>query len=402
MRQTLKPGKATSLDEMTGPPSVSHYSESPTFPYSTARPPTNYSAHSWVVPQSANGARHGRKRSSVPLLPTHTIERDDQTRANIVLKTPLSGSTRGGDYHTPLYARSSWASAYDRSGAVGAGPAVLDHSGADPYADPGTWAEAPTAWSRSSYAPAPHTARTHLSPRTALGTVYEEPSNVGLSQDNVPPHTAASEMPSARSKGDRHVRRSSAPIPRTAEVANPPHTRPRSIPSVLDIHQLSDAQTRLNQSEVRIQPALLSPSRQHQLGRMSVAPARYTVKDFPKMPSSAEGNPYRDPNIGWVEPISQTMQPTSELTLFEKARSSSVGLVYWSYRPLIWTIASMVAAMSLTLAMTGADESGTAWGSLVELGASALTQMPADAAGGAGLGVWGWCSVGQGYVDGSA
>ena len=212
---------------------------------------------------------------------------------------------------------------------------------------PDSWADEPTAWSKSSYGTRPRTA---APTKSALGTVFEEqdyeekgyydaislapqsapqtaPSAytpVTPGRGGVPPVPDINEWYNAKSaRMSRHSRRSSVPMGRAVydspdvytarhsiggqgnvDAGHPVRDRTASrhtVGSVFDMNALSahpyPPDFTPGPNEKRGQPPvaplptgqlpMLSPSKQHQLGRMSVAPARYTLPPSARQPGSA-------------------------------------------------------------------------------------------------------------------
>lgn len=551
------------------PISPSQYEDSPTFVYSAARPPTNYSHYSWTPPSGAVPGRQARRSSLPPPLPTLAAspprhlagpskispESDYSTPPRqLAHLPPASSSSSSSEYspphrtgasalpaETPLYAPSSWDDPYNASGSDSdsirsparpwmqqnpntAGlPMTSSSHGRSAYVPdrdrPDSWADEPTAWSKSSYGTRPRTA---APVKSGLGTVYEEQDyeEKGYYDDiSLAPQTAPQTAPSAytpqipgrggvpavpdinewynpkSARMSRHSRRSSAPLGRAmydspglytarhsfggqgaAEIggyADRGRTASRhTVGSVFDMNALSahpyPPDFTPGPNEKRGQPAvpplptgqlpMLSPSKQHQLGRMSVAPARYTLPPSARPPGSAPDrtprtafqpngfppptavqnpyvadpfadppqdpafdvgekaaerfyqqqnqsrgldsgvNPYRDPALGWEPAPEADLQADGQRNAFgstlDKVRNSTFGVYYRTYRPFVRPLLTISGAMCLNLTMQG-PAGGTEWGTMVKLAKGGMGVMPPETDGKeVGLGLLGWCALG--------
>jgi hypothetical protein len=139
------------------------------FPYSTARPPTNYSAQSWVAPRNAPAPTHAH----VPLIsarPYRGSAASGAGRASLVSRSDsdsstdssqTSGSEEGDSRETPIYARSDWGeSEYPATATAGGGGSRRWSAGNASRRDSDGWKEEKTAWTQSSWV-GPRTGELH-------------------------------------------------------------------------------------------------------------------------------------------------------------------------------------------------------------------------------------------------
>lgn len=134
-------------------------------------------------------------------------------------------------------------------------------------------------------------------------------------------------------------------------------------------------------------PRLITPEKQHRIGRMSVAPARYSLPPPRRFrPTKAiRSSLDRPSSISSVHPKINNIAPTSFVTSIKQSRAVRW---YLTWRPFLLTLFALVSALLLTMAI--ADD--TALGFVLVLEAGAMAVMPSD--GTFGLSVGSWCQLG--------
>ena len=315
------------------------------FPYSTARPPTNYSAQSWL-PQDPHPPPLPTSPAAVDANPFGGIEEEDE------LEDPRE---------TPLYARSDW------EGEQETGPI----SGAN------------TAWSRSSFA-----GMTTAAPTTTFGGL-EEIREV-RDEEEMPVAEDVAEAGRIRSPRRRPMSMGTSMRQRFTG-----HASEASLPSVINLEDLklssavanpfADPVVELvgrrrtsylpeptpNLDVERASPDLMSPAAHERLGRMSVAPARYTLPPV-STNSPTHGSGEKAPSF------------SGPVSIWGTARRH-----FHTYRPFINTFLSIICVILLTMAIQTLGPVSTIV--VVQPGAFSV-----DAANGAtvGLGAFGWCQRG--------
>ena len=315
------------------------------FPYSTARPPTNYSAQSWL-PQNPQP----------PPVPTST---DSRVPAD---ENPFGGMEEEEEEledprETPLYARSDWEGDQETGPISGTG----------------------TAWSRSSFA-----GMTTAAPTAAFGgleeirevhdeeeeLIVEDPAHAGriLSPERpistgmrqrLTGHASEASLPSVIDLEDLKLS-SAVANPFADPVVEPNRRRTSYLPEPTPNLQIE-----------RASPDFMSPAAHEKLGRMSVAPARYTL---PPVQRDVSTNGSGDQASSLSLPVSF---------------GSKAHQYFYTYRPFINTLLSFICVIFLTLAVQTSGTVSTIV--IVQPGAFSV-----DAANGAtvGLGAFGWCQRG--------
>lgn len=371
-------------------PTSSKYSNSPNrpretrassiFPYSTERPPTNYSQQSWV-PQNAPPVP--RSRPNVNENPFGGIEEEVEEEME----------PRG---ETPLYQRPDW------------------DGNDDGESDEASTATG-SAWSRSSFA-----GMTTAAPTPGVGGLegIEEEEEMTPVRRDVPPRAASivqgrpssavQRTPAFEPKKKRDSKSSKRPRSSSTSMRQrfEKHTSQSTIPSVLDLADLTErnlppdgtidpdrttsARRRssylpeptpdLNRGKPP-SPDLMTPTAHQRLGRMSVAPVRYTL-------------PAR--RAGSATPIGRrSPRSNASISVWGTVRRYSA-----EYGVFLDPALTVTCAILLTMTLQ------------VSSGVSIFVEIPGgafkvDAASGkeAGLGVKGWCQRGgdtscKAYSDG--
>lgn len=353
---------------------------SSTFIYSAARPPTNFSAQSWAPGQAppVPQPRHSRPPSVDSPFGGIVEEEDEEEEEE---EEELEDNR-----DTPLYARSDW---------EGEG---------EPATETGTG----TSWSRSSFAGMTTGAPTSA----AFGGLDEIEASI-KNRGKVPgPKQHEEILSSYSSSGPDEASPAERGLPQMSE--RPPsqrtsmqqrfvdHSSHSTLPSVLDLEHLTatatggnpfadpkpKGQTRRRKSYVpeptpglernkqdsvgergKPAPDLLTPAAHQRLGRMSVAPARYTLPpqregSTPSRSSSEKTPSVATPNSGW-----------------NKAFATWI-----AYRTFANAALSLLSVILVTMTMLSSGELST----FINVPSGAFN---VDAANGAeaGLGVLGWC-----------
>jgi hypothetical protein len=304
--------------------------------------------------------------------------------------------------------------------------------------DEAEWEEEKTAWSKSSYAP------TRPRGTVQLNTVYEEEEKEygqegygGYYDDLDLGEDERKDVPQVGRQATRASRLSMASTVRDInqlERGNPfddrrsPGPYPVASPSAIQegLHRRGPSHDTQNSNG---QAALLTPAAHQRLGRMSVAPARYTLPPSAghghigargispgdsASPKSAESNPYAPP--GGLR-FQQDQMPTPSKTKKKKKgirilkkglitpamrtqdqgflanmRVSEFGRTYMAYRPFITPALLLTSAMLLTLAM----QPGGTLGTFVAVENGGFGGKVHDGMmGKVGLGISGWCQLDQ-------
>lgn len=120
--------------------------------------------------------------------------------------------------------------------------------------------------------------------------------------------------------------------------------------------------------------ALMTPEAQQRLGRMSVAPARYSLSGDSLGPSL--GQDRRKPDH---------MHQVDDQSFW--AKPFGKGLL--TYRPHLNALASILAACLLTVCLTGYK----GLGGLIEIKSGGFGYMRSESGAGASLGISGWCEI---------
>lgn len=320
------------------------------FPYSTARPPTNYSDQSWVPPKPAPPVppRHPSRALSNEN-PFGGIEEDEEE---------LEDSR-----DTPLYARSDWED--EERTATG------------------------TAWSRSSYA-----GMTTGAPKSAFAgldeiveeddEIFEEaqimpPAVVPPQEQGLAPRQPPSAGSSMRKRFTGHTDRST--LPSVLDLEHLTATAP-AVDPFADPKNTNRARRRTSYlpeptpdpEAFRASPDLLTPAAHQRLGRMSVAPARYTLPAARK-----------DSDTSVPVPKSQSPVLTAPFSGWSKVRR-----LFQAYRPFVNAELTLISAILLIMSR----QNGSGLSNVVAVAAGAFS---VDAANGAevGLGAVGWCERGK-------
>lgn len=433
------------------PPSSPQFPSSPTatrttrassiFPYSTARPPTNYSTQSWLpqnqppVPAASRPSQPVRADSNNPF---GGLRDDDES--TVADRGARRAETYIGDEgETPLYARSDWdgsehtpiptgqatESIYSRSSYAGMTTAPITSRGRTGtnldkiYEDDEASLASSTSQgrlisSRDNYfsnglvqSPGAMTA----SPRTASYTLgYGLTQSPGLMSAPIKTPTT----PWTPSVGNHGSRRKSRSSKSRSEVQG--HVRRSTLPSVLDLehfaggkprrgsvnpfgdeHGVSGARQRIsyrgettptlfndprgdvNGMDGASSPNLMTPAAQQRLGRMSVAPARYTL-------------PPRGESRGSVLSANE-QDDTSGLAKLgagvETVGKKGIARTSLAYSPFITAGLSLAAALLLTISLQN-DPGTLSQYILVAPGGFAVSP---NGVGSVGLGPSGWCDM---------
>ena len=376
------------------------------FPYSIARPPTNY------MP------RHGRRDTK--------------------------GTDIEDEGETPMYARSDWDDDEPERGGVEGGPT------------------AGTSWSRSSYAGAYTAQLTNATGFTApldqireqdespvmldYGEVTQSPAPVTASSMATPLSARLRESPrsfkgfkcqsSFRSpRSARHRKRSGSRSTTSTYTAKPGHTDPfaphskelarrSTLPSVIELENLTGPlhlktkndnpfadpdphalrqRAPYHPQETPAQGAfdprsfspsagsmdLMTPAAQERLGRMSVAPARYSVSP---QPSSSRKSKSRQSNDRGATPLSNLpgrLTPNLNPKNLSKWGSNTVIRGYLIWRPFINATLSLLCALLLTFTL----QMSTSSVSRVMKVQPGVFNRSVGVGATVGLGVNGWCQI---------
>jgi hypothetical protein len=411
------------------------------FPYSTVRPPTNYSAQSWVAPRNAPAHAH------VPLISARPYRGSGASQASLVSRSDsdsstdsseTSGSEGGDSRETPLYARSDWGESEYPATAGGRGSRRWS-AGSPSRRDSGRWKEEKTAWTQSSWF-GPRTGELH---QIREDDEDEEAEGGGESHVHSEGYDGYEEVDLDEGRREQEegycwtgdMVASPMSLPAKSMTSRPQSSfvqlshdhqplkdasRRMTIPSVLSLGQLlgkppsapnrmptnpfDDPPSHLIQ-ETRAGPALrhsytaqatpggplsqspsdtsgaelMSPEAQQRLGRMSVAKPRYSIP--------ALGHVGRSRSKGMASVVSQPRGGAG-------IKHSGLGRVYRIYRPFVRVGITTLAAMLVTVAVS----TGKTLGGFVKLQQGALAVMPVQ--GDVTLGVTEWCATSStGWVD---
>jgi hypothetical protein len=439
-------------------------SSSAPFQYSIARPPTGYSARSSFT----------QDLSPVPPVPAATVARQTpaapnrQTRAAPNRQTSTSGllvdideessdaddtsstyarpdwtdthggvlrrqyqperrqtayedhpitalPTQGDGRETPLYARSEFESQYGAAGATPNVKASRTTSYEDDYSseaenDEGNWEENHTAWSKSSYAPR----------GTMLDAKREEAEPTKTSAPGRNQETAYEGYYDADSRRESSVGSALLGMADLTERQNPfddrlsAHDRQSALYAPAIQPHRSSADTTHRAARVG---ALLTPEAHQKLGRMSVAPVRYTLPPDrgqsrsqmvtrSQASTTAESNPYApsgglryqaknvDPSPvraglrGLGEGIS--LAPLRPDVATSRLKGSTLGKSYLTYRPVVTPIQLLLSAILLTLAL----QPGGTLGAFAKVQHGGFGGKVGESSGVAvALGLSGWCRL---------
>lgn len=413
------------------------------FPFSTARPPTNYSAQSWVAPRNAPAHAH------VPLISARPYRGSGASRASLVSRSDsdsstdssqTSGSGGGDSRETPLYARSDWGeSGYPATPTAGGRGSRRWSAGNASRRDSDGWKEEKTAWTQSSW----------VGPRTGeLHQIREEDEDeeAGESVASHGPHEGDDgyeEVDLDQERREQHqgygwtgeLVASPMSLPAKRTVSRPQSSfvqhsydhqplkdasRRMTIPSVLSLGQLlgkpasapnriptnpfDDPPSHVNQG-TNAGPALrhsyvaqatpggplsqspsdtggaelMSPEAQQRLGRMSVAKPRYSIP--------ALRHVGRSRSKGMASVVSQPRGGPG-------IKHSGLGRAYRIYRPFVRVGMTTLAATLVTVAVS----TGKTLGGFVKLQQGSLAVMPVQ--GNVTLGLGEWCTTSSsGWVD---
>lgn len=408
---------------MSDPPPSSLYPASPAargsrsssiFPYSLARPPTNYSQHSWVNPDippipSTNGQRYSRPPPEIPLGGT---EEEDEEQ--------LEGET-------PLYARSDWDesnrstvgtddSAYSRSSFAGlttAPPTTAwrantlgDIREEEEYTAESAEGEGRVVnggWGygedRLMMSPGAMTAtpRTNVSGQAQSQTHGQWVDN-GLTMSpgamTATPQTAMyganglTMSPGAitpKTQGRyESVRRST--LPSVVELghltghkqdpfADPSGTtHRRGYGQQTPVHTVSQSPGAGLSPRAINSPRLLSPGEQQKLGRMSVATARYLDNTSSRAKKAPPFDPY---------------EMSDDVAALPKRGVTGSLRFYSTWRPFIVAALSLVSALLLTISLQNNPGPVSRY---IIVPSRGFSKSPSNV-GDIGLGVNGWCPL---------
>ncbi|WVQ80424.1 hypothetical protein IAT38_002529 [Cryptococcus sp. DSM 104549] len=395
------------------------------FQYSTAGPPTGYSEldTAWSQPSRHLATRRGGGDSPVPLVPR--IQKGEPLSAKEREENPFGGVEESdGEYTGDLYQRSDWGdpptTATGWSHSSWAGPTTAGTRNLDGIKEDEEWIPPLPGMGRLS-APAEgvgYDARGGAGPKYAYdqGMVMDSPGEMtpGVYKDRMPAASQTGGMYRGETQPEMIERRSTLP-----SVLDLDHLDRLSkpVPAQLPLHtnpdpfaDPSNASAPRQRASYAAQPTpdmgglphqeiytyrgsggsakLLSPEAHARLGRMSVAPARYTLP------------PQRTPrNRALRFPTSPSLPiPTKHLSAPYK--------FYLTYRPFLSPVMALGCALLLTVA-SGVSTSVVS--GFVRIGNGVFTgsQGGGNGAGdGVGLGAWGWCQLGvqggtcSGYSEG--
>ena len=414
---------ATSSLHPTEPTTVSRTSS--IFPYSTARPPTNYSQQSWLP------------RNIPPVPPPHVPARGESQDGQDPFGGIVEEDEDDMERETPLYARSDWDGQND------------DSDGSETTG--GTTTGTDTAWSRSSFA------LTTAPPRqngTGLGEIREEDENSPRSggsggyeyaygdglvqspgmmsatptsskwgQGGAPlltpgmrtPGTPHTPWSAVLARGNREGRDSQEIKQWGKEKRGTYTSRKSSLPSVLDLEHLTKSSKKdgggardpfadtPNRTTTLPDPStfpipltppdggsgdgggqsttnLMTPGAHQKLGRMSVAPARYTLPGQSSSPSRSLPHSTNGSSIpGSLTKVGQVGM----------VGGNGVKRTYLAYRPFITAGLCLIAALLLTISLQNTQ--GPV-GRYVVVKQGAFSVSPSGV-GDVALGVNGWCPL---------
>ncbi|WWD22346.1 hypothetical protein CI109_106837 [Kwoniella shandongensis] len=169
-------------------------------------------------------------------------------------------------------------------------------------------------------------------------------------------------------------------------------------------------------------PKLISPEAQERLGRMSVAPARYSLPPSRKRrmkggkqklgrgfglglggSSNEEGTPSQTSNDN-SKSHEKTAAPAKRKSLLDRIRSSKIAKLHATYLPFLNPLNTLSSALMLTIATTSGGGSGMS--EVVKVGKGVFEISRAGEGRDVGLGVGGWCGFANGtsqcepYSDG--
>ncbi|ORX33590.1 hypothetical protein BD324DRAFT_217041 [Kockovaella imperatae] len=418
------------------------------FPYTLARPPTNYSEASWLAKTSA------RPHPSNPPLPRRL------TPSNTV-----QGEDPFTDGETPLYARSDWADdatpradKHQEERQLVRSPSSFRQNQAALIASEfkdGEPSGAGTLWSRSSYAGDMTTSRFTPGPGAkALGGILEEdeeesPAYPAYTQDGpvaspdimsplpATPWTAGAAHRRSDSGPNRSSRyspsRSVSSLPQV--VATPilarkhqgqvtPVSEPRpehiaqrksTLPSVLDLEHITggglspDAfADRFQQQQVlrhgvprhsafpavpplpvEEQPGdtnLMTAGAHQRLGRMSVAPARYSTTGRKKGKRKRSLMKSTGSDEHEKSPLRNSLRVS---TRSQGWMTNPIVRFYFTWRPFMTAALTLISALLLTISLQNAPSMISP---LVKVQAGAFNVSAADPRP-VGLGASGWCQL---------
>lgn len=343
------------------------------FPYSTARPPTNYSQQAWLPDPAAPIPSQLQTREVSGPFDEMTDEEPEDPRT------------------TPLYARSEW-------DANDSGHHVSSAEGQEEAFAPQHAREGPetgSAWSRSSYA-----GQTAGLPSTALSGIREEeevPSLPRMVYTDSPAGYGGDAFTDPRvgeDRGDASADPQSRSHLHTRKNERASQAR-STLPSVLELEYLTDPHQGVDTNRPEVDPFAdanpsewgdpypskphaappLTPNAQAALGPMSVSHPRYSL---PAPPSSSR-----------LPPGTNILPDASQRGLWERARRSQILRMYLIYRPFVVAGLALLSALLLTMSM----QSGSRLGWVVVVPHDGFAASAANGVG-VGLGVGGWCSTG--------
>jgi hypothetical protein len=333
---------------------------SPVLPDSAARPPTNYSQQSWLPSPSTRIARF----RGIP----------DPNRVKSEQPKKIAESVYGDDgRETPIYARSDY-DAEDRQHEQPTG----------------------TAWSRSTFVGL----YTGVGPTTGFTNVLE-----GINEDEEarPIHTASHLSAAMYPRQEQNQ-----PQPRHSRFGSLGRSTRSTLPSILDLEHLATIKPSINKAgdpfadpsngTTRIRKSYTA---QHAPNPEAERPARSMPSSSPQdlqilSPSArsrlgrmSQGQPLVS---GPFKSISNSGESPLMVGLgLPKTRWNQVKRAYLAYRPFINAGLSLICALSLTIGL----QNGTAVSRLVVVKKGGF-MISAAAANDVGLGVSGWCALGQG------
>ena len=352
------------------PPRTPGTHNSSIFPYSTARPPTNYSAQSWLPHDSAPPVphRHGSRDHAEqnPFGGIQEEEEEDEIDDN---------------RETPLYARPDWEGGEDELPVTGPSTARSQRTFAGKT-------DAPTAAFDELYEGGSELGEEDVPPRgkgNELPTEVEALVPSPISQDGQV-RSASTDTPTSLRKRSGYTQRSTLPsvvglehltqkTPVVDPFVDPDNTeKPRQRSShVSEPTPVSERARTTGEPPIpavqRESPDLMSPAAQERLGRMSVAPARYTL-----------------PARGTGSNTSGSSKRTSSSSRSKNSAWNRAKRIYFSHRAIISAGLTVICAVLLALTRQ------------ISSGVSAIVLVPGrgfsvDAANGArvGLAASGWC-----------